>query len=537
MMMIQMWPNSSRVSVCESNQKLEKNAGTNLSSRNREVSSRYKSPTPRRYPSPNTPRTVTKTPVPISTRAVSTERRKPATPQSPSRPFTPVHDTSVDTELAARKVAGSKVPESLWPTRMRSLNVAFQSDTYSLSTSKREKPPPQAFSDRTLKSSSNVSQKRNATPPRKDTLERKMSPLKGKSAHDQSENRLPSPKVLMKNHDLPDKPNKPFIAPNRNVGASTLRRIHLEKSASDPVRLLPSLVRKLEYDNLQRMSNLVSSSLSARSQSLPATGAQPPSPYKPSSLGSKRPVSPAPSRGTSPSQVRPSSPLRQPCNSDRVSVLTFVADIKKGKKVSDQIEDAHYLRLLYNRQSQWRFVNASVEAALKSQEVAAKKSLFNVWRSSSEIRDSVSAKRIELDQLRLKLKFNSALNKQMTYLNEWASIERENTLALSGAIEDLQSSTLRLPVTEGAMVHVETLKASFRSAIQVMQTIGSSLQSTMSRLEGPYFLSSELAIVVAQERALLDECEALMVSVASLQEKEYSLRTHLVQLKQETTLP
>lgn len=40
----------------------------------------------------------------------------------------------------------------------------------------------------------------------------------------------------------------------------------------------------------------------------------------------------------------------------------------------------------------------------------------------------------------------------MANINEWASIENEHTLALSGAIADLQSSTLRLPVTEGATV-------------------------------------------------------------------------------------
>ncbi|KAM0017879.1 hypothetical protein Hdeb2414_s0027g00692951 [Helianthus debilis subsp. tardiflorus] len=56
------------------------------------------------------------------------------------------------------------------------------------------------------------------------------------------------------------------------------------------------------------------------------------------------------------------------------------------------------------------------------------------------------------------------------------------------------------------------------------------------QLEGHNCLASELATVVAQERALLDECEVLLTSAASLQAKEYSLRTHLVQMKQELTL-
>ncbi|XP_071717692.1 AUGMIN subunit 8-like [Rutidosis leptorrhynchoides] len=530
--MMQMWPSLNRVGVYESNQKLEKIDGTNFRSRSHtnEVSSRYKSPTPRRSPSPNTPKTFTKTPV--STRAVSTERRRHVTPQSPSRCSTPVHETSVDVELVARKAQG------LWPSRLRSINVAFQSDSLSLSTSKKEKPPPQALSDRTLKSSSNLTQKRNVTPPRKSTPERKRTPLKGKNTVDQSENskplvdqhRLPNrtnSKILNKNIDICEKPTKSLITPSRKVGASIFTKTPLEKSASCPVKL------SSEYDNLQRMSNLVSSSLAVRSQSLPASGPRPASPCKPVGLGSKRPVSAAPSRGISPSR-RPSSPLRQPCTSDRVSVLTFVADIKKGRKVIDQIEDAHYLRLLHNRQMQWSFVNARAKYALNSQKLTAENSLSSVWRRTYELRVSVAAKRIEVDQLKLKLNLYSVLNQQMAYLKEWASIESGHNLNLAGAIEHLQSNTLRLPVTEGAIVDTETVKSSLSSAIQVMQAFGTSIQSTISRLERPNYLASELAIVVAQERALLDECEVLMVSAASLKVKEYSLRTHLIQLKHQS---
>lgn len=40
----------------------------------------------------------------------------------------------------------------------------------------------------------------------------------------------------------------------------------------------------------------------------------------------------------------------------------------------------------------------------------------------------------------------------MTYLDDWALLERDHIHALSGAVEDLEASTLRLPVTGGAMV-------------------------------------------------------------------------------------
>ena len=40
----------------------------------------------------------------------------------------------------------------------------------------------------------------------------------------------------------------------------------------------------------------------------------------------------------------------------------------------------------------------------------------------------------------------------MAYLDDWALIERDHSNSLSGAIEDLEASTLRLPVTGGARV-------------------------------------------------------------------------------------
>ncbi|KAI3771897.1 hypothetical protein L6452_03068 [Arctium lappa] len=536
--------------VCESNQALgtrrlpEKNNGRiHQSTLTREVSSRYKSPTPRRFPSPNTTRTAT-TSTPVPKRAVSAGRRPPATPPSPPTPSTPIHDTSVYTELAARKTNGSKLPESLWPSRMRSLSVAFQSNTFSMPISKKEKPPPQALYDRTLKPSSNVAHKQPVTSPtyRKATPERKRSPLKGKNAVDQSENSKPldglharlvdqhrwpsrtSSNVLSKSIDLSDKSIKNFITPN----PGSLRRMSLpddtsnpsQKSTSNTAKLLSSLSH-----NPERISNLVSSSSSEKNGScgLVSRGVSP---------SRTRTLTSAPSRGVSPNHMRSSSPSRQLSNSSTVSVLTFIADIKKGKKVANRIEDAHHLRLLYNRQVQWRFVNASAEAALNYQQVTAEKSLVDAQRTISKLQDSVAAKRINIDQLKLQLKLYLALNQQIAYLNQWSSIEREHSFAVHGATEDLQASTLRLPVTGCATANIQTVKSAVYSAIQVMQTIGSSIQSTLSRLEGTNWLVSELATVAAQERSLFDECEALMASASFLQVEEYSLRTHLVQLKQ-----
>lgn len=461
---------------------------------------------------------------------------------------------------------------------MRSLSVSFQSDTISIPISKKEKPVPNAPSDRTLRPSSNVAHKQVETPtlPRKPTPERKRSPLKGKNAPDQSENsrpvdglntRLidqhrwpsrPAGNALTKSIDLSDRMVRAFSSP-----APSLRRMPVSDAMGKPLQKSSSdAERQLSLDVSGRVGNVdnsiddnpvqvlgtrkfVSTSRTpliippSRSQSLPSPGSRLSSPSKTLALSSasSRGVSPSrmrpstpPPRGVSPSRVRPSHSSAQ--SNSTTSVLSFIADVKKGKKGASYIEDAHHLRLLYNRFLQWRFANARAEAVLYIQKVTAERTLFNVWNATLDLWDSVIRKRINLQQLTLELKLNSILNNQIVYFDDWALLERDHIESLSGAVEDLEASTIRLPVTAGARADIESLKAAICSAVDVMQAMGSSICSLLSGVEGMTSLVSELAVVAAQEKAMLDECEALLASTTAMQVEEHSLRTHLIQRKQ-----
>ncbi|XP_040997264.1 AUGMIN subunit 8-like [Juglans microcarpa x Juglans regia] len=602
--------------VCESQQALRKhravgtprpplvsaeknNAVTTGRPQTRDVSSRYKSPsparpaTPRRFPSPNLARTPPTSSHVASKRAQSAERKRPSTPSSPSRPSTPVHDSTVNIQLSSRRIGHGRSPEGLWPSTMRSLSVSFQSDAISIPIGKKEKPV-NASSDRTLRPASNVAHKQVETPSmaRKTTPERKRSPLKGKNVPDQLENSRPvdglhsrlrdqhrwpsriggkvNSNALSKIVDLSDKTIGALSAPVPGIGLSLSRRTpttsdgigkQLQKSASDGTRLLSTLngsaglgfeANSIDGNPLQVVGphKSVSTSLSdgttsvtpaARSQSLPSPRSRLPSPNKASVVSSSvsRGVSPSRTRpstpppvGISPSRIRPSNPSTQ--SNGTASVLSFIADVKKGKKGTSYIEDAHQLRLLYNRCLQWRFANARAKAVFYIQNVIAERTLFNVWNNTTlDLWDSVIRKRINLQQLKLKLKLNSVLNDQMAYLNDWALLENDHIHSLSGAVEDLEASTVRLPVTTGAWADIESLKAAISSAVDVMQAMGSSIGSLLSRVEGMNILVSELAVMAAQEKATVDECEAMLASMAAMQVEEYSLRTHLMQMEQD----
>ncbi|CAJ1975513.1 unnamed protein product [Sphenostylis stenocarpa] len=571
------------------------NAATTRRSSTREVSSRYKSPTPgspsstRRCPSPNLTRT---TPALTSQlfpkRSLSAERKRPSTPPSPTtrKPTTPTNDSSVDGKLS-RRLSGSRLPDSLWPSTMRSLSVSFQSDTISIPVSKKEKPVASA-SDRTLRPSSNVAHKQAETPTvRKHTPERKRSPLKGKNASDQSENSKPVDSLssrLIDQHRWPSRIggkvlsnalNKSFDCAdirtlNTSVpgtGVSSPRRLSvsdesckpLQRASSDAVRLLSlvgsgrigSGMRSVDEGSPRelRPHKSVTSSptdkaglafAGVRSQSLSTPGSRVPSPSRTSVLSSSssRGVSPSrptpstpPSRGVSPSRIRPTNSSIQSNNS--ISVLSFIADFKKGKKGASYIEDAHQLRLLYNRYLQWRFANARAEAVLYIQNAIVEKTLYNVWITTLSLWESVIRKRINLQQLKIDLKLNSVLNDQlMTYLDDWAVLESDHIDALTGAVEDMGAGTLRLPVTGGAIADIEHLKVAIYQAVDVMQAMGSAICSLLSRVEGMNSLISEVAVIVVQEKTMLDECEMLLASVAAMQVEESSLRTNLMQIKQ-----
>ncbi|XP_022861597.1 AUGMIN subunit 8-like [Olea europaea var. sylvestris] len=553
--------------------------------RTREVSSRYRSPSPSAVSgticssSPNSTRPSSASTVSTQRRAVSADRNRPSRPSSPpgQSSSTPIKDTAAETLLVSRKSVGHRLPESLWPSTMRSLSVSFQSDSFSLPVSKREKPVSHTHSDRTLRPSSNVVHRQGETPSsRKPTPERNRNPLKGKISTDQSENSRPvdslhcrlvdqhrwpsrtggkvSSNALNRSIDFTDKMSKTSSLPRSGMVTPPLRRlsldgasIPLQKSASDLLTLVScdengkATMKGSSVDDTSLRTQKLGFSRSlvrtpsvnpaARSHSL-STGSRPPSPSVSRGVSPSRTkaVNPPPSRGPSPARVRPSSPSRQPQTS--TSVLSFIADIKKGKKAANHIEEVHQLRLLYNRHLQWRYANARADFVLHCQKAKAEQKLYRVWRTISDLWDLVIEKRIVLRQLRLKLKLCSILNNQLTCLDEWAFIERDNTNSLSSAIQDLRVSTLHIPFTGGAKGDIETVKAAIYSAVDVMQSIRFSLCSILSRVQGINCLVFELADVAARERALLDECESLLASTAAMQVDEYSLRTHLLQLKQ-----
>uniref|UniRef100_A0A0D9VM35 AUGMIN subunit 8 n=1 Tax=Leersia perrieri TaxID=77586 RepID=A0A0D9VM35_9ORYZ len=267
----------------------------------------------------------------------------------------------------------------------------------------------------------------------------------------------------------------------------------------------------------------------ARTLSSPSRGLiRPSSPTKAASSTSSF----TPRRMPSPSRTRPSTPV-SPCSSARSdsasSILSYIGDATRGKKSPSHMEEAHQLRLLYNRNLQWRFTNAYADEMLSVQKMSAETMLYSVWDANSSLCDSMVAKRSYVQRLRQEVKLGVVLKEQMDYLTHWAALQTEHSTSLSSAIEALRASTLRLPVTGGAKADVLTVKNAVSSAVDIMQAMGSSVCYLLSKLQATHSLVTELSAVAAKESTMLNEYRELLGTAAALQVQESSLRTQLIQ--------
>ncbi|KAL0925996.1 hypothetical protein M5K25_004376 [Dendrobium thyrsiflorum] len=162
-----------------------------------------------------------------------------------------------------------------------------------------------------------------------------------------------------------------------------------------------------------RRTLIDSPSLISRTASSPLKGpVRPSSPNKPVSSASRVIASPSQARGTS--TPASSSPANLPANAP--SILSFATEVRRNRKGENRIEEAHMLRLLHNRHLQWRCVNARTNTIVMVQRMDVEKNLYNECITTSEVRDSVTIKKIRLQFLSQHLKLATILKGQVNFI-------------------------------------------------------------------------------------------------------------------------
>uniref|UniRef100_A0A0E0LGD6 Uncharacterized protein n=1 Tax=Oryza punctata TaxID=4537 RepID=A0A0E0LGD6_ORYPU len=214
---------------------------------------------------------------------------------------------------------------------------------------------------------------------------------------------------------------------------------------------------------------------------------------------------------TKPAAISPASP------SPARSSATVAASAVPGKlQAQGKAEEEHQLRLLHNRHLQWRLTNAVAGAAISAQELNAEKQLCGAWVSILGMRKSIALKKLELQLLRQNCKVLNILKGQMEYLEEWSLLENKYASnSLSGTVEALNATVLRLPVSDGAVADFQAVKNAVGSAVDLART---------------NVLVSQLSQIARQEQVLMAQCRELLSTLAVMHVKYSSLQGQMIQL-------
>nr|VDD00863.1 unnamed protein product [Brassica oleracea] len=529
-------------------------SGQRRPTRGKQVPSRYLSPSPSHSLSSSSTTTTTTTSSSSSSAILKTTKRHPSPllprpTNSASNPIKtpsllPKRSQSVDRR---RPSAATK----MLITSTRSLSVSFQGEAFSLPVSKKKEASPPVSHRRSTPARD---QRENSKP-----VDQHRWP--GASRRGKSEPLGPNPLSRSRSSVIGVSPPRVSINGRLSLDVESGRRRRPNNGL-----LTSSDVTASDTDSVSSGSTngevIKSRSLSRNVMASPSFWQEtntrlrrlqdPGSP----SVSSPRGMASSPVRGgaaairsASPSKLwatttatSPARALSSPCRvsdqmngynnrKDTPSILSFSADIRRGKIGGDRVVDAHLLRLLYNRYLQWRFVNARADSALMVQRLNAEKNLWNAWVSISELRHSVTLKRIKLLLLKQKLKLASILRGQMGYLEEWSLLDRDHSSSLSGATQALKASTLRLPIVGKTVVDIKDLKHAVSSAVDVMQAMSSSIFSLTLKVDEMNSVMVETVNVTAKEKVLLERCQGFLSRVAAMQVTDCSVKTHIIQLR------
>ncbi|KAA8526427.1 hypothetical protein F0562_008370 [Nyssa sinensis] len=257
----------------------------------------------------------------------------------------------------------------------------------------------------------------------------------------------------------------------------------------------------------------------------------------------------SPGRSGSPSMENMGKPmsfssLRPPTSPSRAkgvgNLLSMGLELFKSKKSSSNslsplgpgtAESVHQLRMLHNKLVQWRYANARADVFNRNVTVQAENNLVYAWHSLAKLQYSVMQKQLQLQKEKQEEKLNFILHSQIKPLEAWADMERQHQSALSMMKDCLHSVVCKVPLIEGAEVEPQSASIALRHSSDLAASIKSMLSTLSPATEKTASMLSQLAEVVAGERALLEECLELIRINSTLEVQERSLKCNVIQLK------
>ncbi|KAI3756918.1 hypothetical protein L6452_04450 [Arctium lappa] len=248
----------------------------------------------------------------------------------------------------------------------------------------------------------------------------------------------------------------------------------------------------------------------------------------------KKPTSPSawalsPGRATPCSMAVPAKPPSPGGSSGIGGVLKYFRP--KKKVASSEEADWRCSKLMNNRLLQWRFANARAETTMSDIQIVAEKKVFNAWIKILAIRNSNMVKRMEVQKLKNDIKLYHIMNSQLFLLEKWSRLETKNFEAVGRVVRKLSVASVNIPLVDDSKGDIFAVCDVLDNATRLLENIESTITKLYYQAENSCYLLTELSIIAKQEKESLTELQTWMLVVASLKEKETSLRAHIIQDK------
>ncbi|KAL6975791.1 hypothetical protein U1Q18_024587, partial [Sarracenia purpurea var. burkii] len=157
--------------------------------------------------------------------------------------------------------------------------------------------------------------------------------------------------------------------------------------------------------------------------------------------------------------------------------------------------------------------------------------LVHAWKSLTKLQHSVLEKKLQLEKDKLEMKLNFLLHSQVKSLEAWGDMERQHLSAISMTRDCLHSVICTLPLVEGAKMEPHSSSVALRHASDLATSMKSMLYVFSPVAEKTVSILWELAEVVTQEKALLEQFSELFRMVSTLEVQERSLKCGIIQMK------
>ncbi|CAH1423949.1 unnamed protein product [Lactuca virosa] len=206
---------------------------------------------------------------------------------------------------------------------------------------------------------------------------------------------------------------------------------------------------------------------------------------------------------------------------------------KQKKVASSEEADRHCSKLMNNRLLQWRFANARAQAAMSTVKSVAEKKTFNAWLKILAIRNSNMVKRMEVEKLERDIRLYHIMNSQLFLLEKWPKLEAKNSEAVGRVARKLSVASFNIPLVDDSKGEILMVRDALDNATRLLEDIESTIPKLNCQVENSCYLLTELSIIAKEEKESLAELQRWMrvVMTLKIQEKERSLRAHLIQVK------